>query len=71
MLQQSRCRIEATLAKVEKIETALETHSQWLFVSALAMPNKVDAFPELAKAVMLPERTALRRERMGLAGGER
>jgi uncharacterized 2Fe-2S/4Fe-4S cluster protein (DUF4445 family) len=46
------------VAKVEKIETALEPHFQQLFVHAMAMPNKVDAFPELAKAVKLPERTA-------------
>jgi uncharacterized 2Fe-2S/4Fe-4S cluster protein (DUF4445 family) len=51
-----RREIEATVAKVEKIETALEPHFQQLFVHAMAMPNKVDAFPELAKAVKLPER---------------
>jgi uncharacterized 2Fe-2S/4Fe-4S cluster protein (DUF4445 family) len=53
-----RREIEATVAKVEKIETALEPHFQQLFVHAMAMPNKVDAFPELAKAVKLPGRTA-------------
>jgi uncharacterized 2Fe-2S/4Fe-4S cluster protein (DUF4445 family) len=51
-----RREIEATVAKVEKIETALEPHFQQLFVHAMAMPNKVDAFPELAKAVKLPTR---------------
>ena len=53
-----RREIEATVAKVEKIETALEPHFQQLFVHAMAMPNKVDAFPELAKAVRLPARRA-------------
>ncbi len=35
--------------RIEKIETALEGNFQQLFVNAMAMPNKADAFPELAK----------------------
>jgi uncharacterized 2Fe-2S/4Fe-4S cluster protein (DUF4445 family) len=51
-----RREIEGMVKKIEKIETALEPHFQQLFVDAMAMPNKVDAFPELAKVVTLPER---------------
>jgi uncharacterized 2Fe-2S/4Fe-4S cluster protein (DUF4445 family) len=53
-----RREIEATVAKVEKIEIALEPHFQQLFAHAMAMPNKDDAFPEMAKEVTLPEQTA-------------
>ncbi|MFO1172031.1 MAG: ASKHA domain-containing protein [Hyphomicrobiaceae bacterium] len=53
-----RREIEALVARIEKIETALEPKFQAHFVDAMAMPNKVDAFPNLAAAVKLPERQA-------------
>ncbi len=51
-----RREIEAEVRRIEKIETALEPHFQQLFIDAMALPNKVDRFPELAKAVALPPR---------------
>ena len=63
-----RREIEATVAKVEKIETALEPHFQQLFVHAMAMPNKVDAFPNLSAAVKLPERKVLELAADGSSG---
>ncbi len=51
-----RREIEETVRKIEKIETALESKFQEHFVYAMALPNKVDAFPELSKVVTLPER---------------
>lgn len=54
-----RREIEGMVKKIEKIETALEPHFQQLFIDAMAMPNKVDAFPELAKVVTLPERKVI------------
>ena len=54
-----RREIEETVRRIEKIETALEPDFQQHFVNAMAMPNKVDPFPKLAKAVKLPERKAL------------
>lgn len=51
-----RREIEGMVKKIEKIETALESNFQQLFIDAMALPNKVDAFPELAKVVTLPER---------------
>jgi uncharacterized 2Fe-2S/4Fe-4S cluster protein (DUF4445 family) len=51
-----RREIEETVSKIEKIETALESKFQEHFVYAMALPNKVDAFPELAKVITLPER---------------
>lgn len=53
-----RDEIEQMVGKIEKIETALEPDFQQLFVNAMALPNKVDAFPNLAKEVTLPEKTA-------------
>ena len=53
-----RREIEATVKRIEKIETALEPHFQQLFVDAMALPNKVDPFPKLAGAVRLPPRKA-------------
>ena len=42
------------LGKIEKIETAMEPKFQAHFVSAMAIPNKVDVFSNLAKVVTLP-----------------
>jgi uncharacterized 2Fe-2S/4Fe-4S cluster protein (DUF4445 family) len=53
-----RREIEALVARIEKIETALEPKFQAHFVDAMALPNKVDPFPNLAKAVTLPERSS-------------
>lgn len=66
-----RREIERTVAHIEKIETALEPNFQQLFVNAMAMPNKVDPFPELAKVVALPERKVLSDDGGGDGGGRR
>jgi uncharacterized 2Fe-2S/4Fe-4S cluster protein (DUF4445 family) len=66
-----RREIEKTVNHIEKIETALEPNFQQLFVNAMALPNKVDAFPELAKAVTLPERKVLSDDGGGEGGGRR
>jgi uncharacterized 2Fe-2S/4Fe-4S cluster protein (DUF4445 family) len=42
-----RREIEQTVTRIEKIETALESKFQEHFVNAMALPNKVDAFPRL------------------------
>ena len=49
-----RREIEQQVAKIEKIETALEPAFQAHFVDAMAIPNKRDPFPELAKVLALP-----------------
>ncbi len=54
-----RREIEDTVHRIEKIETALEPKFQDHFVAAMALPNKVDAFPNLEKEVTLPERKVL------------
>ncbi|MGX1497648.1 uncharacterized 2Fe-2S/4Fe-4S cluster protein (DUF4445 family) [Labrenzia sp. MBR-25] len=51
-----RREIEQTVRDIEKIETALEPKFQEHFVNAMALPNKVDPFPNLRAAVELPER---------------
>ncbi|MGV8936955.1 MAG: ASKHA domain-containing protein [Allorhizobium sp.] len=51
-----RREIEQTVSRIEKIETALEPKFQEHFVYAMALPNKVDAFPMLGRVVTLPER---------------
>ena len=66
-----RREIERTVRKIEKIETALEPKFQDHFVAAMALPNKVDPFPELAKAVTLPERKTLAANDDGSGPGRR
>lgn len=66
-----RREIEQTVNRIEKIETALEPNFQQLFVNAMALPNKVDPFPELAKVVTLPERKVLSDDGDGEGGGRR
>ncbi|SOC85298.1 Uncharacterized 2Fe-2 and 4Fe-4S clusters-containing protein, contains DUF4445 domain [Ensifer adhaerens] len=60
-----RREIEETVRKIEKIETALEPKFQEHFVYAMALPNKVDSFPNLEKVITLPEKKVL-----ADAGGE-
>jgi uncharacterized 2Fe-2S/4Fe-4S cluster protein (DUF4445 family) len=64
-----RREIEETVSKIEKIETALEPKFQEHFVAAMALPNKVDAFPNLRIVVTLPERKML--ADAGADGGRR
>ncbi len=66
-----RREIEETVMKIEKIETALEPDFQAHFVNAMAMPNKVEPFPELAKQVKLPEKKAPSEADGQAAGGRR
>ena len=48
--------IEAKVRTIEKIETAVEPAFQEHFVHAMAIPNGLDPFTELAKEVTLPAR---------------
>jgi uncharacterized 2Fe-2S/4Fe-4S cluster protein (DUF4445 family) len=66
-----RREIEETVGKIEKIETALETKFQDHFVAAMALPNKVDAFPRLSSVVALPERKLSADAVTGEGGGRR
>ncbi|MCI4662907.1 MAG: ASKHA domain-containing protein [Neomegalonema sp.] len=50
-----RREIEAQVARIEKIETAVEPRFQEIFVEAMALPNKRDPFPKLAEIVSLPK----------------
>jgi uncharacterized 2Fe-2S/4Fe-4S cluster protein (DUF4445 family) len=50
----ARAEIEEVAHRIEKIETAIEPRFQEHFVAAMALPNKVDAFPNLAKVLDLP-----------------
>jgi uncharacterized 2Fe-2S/4Fe-4S cluster protein (DUF4445 family) len=49
-----RREIEELVEHIEKIETATEPRFQEHFVNAMALPNRVEAFPNLAQAVALP-----------------
>ena len=60
----ARPEIERTVRRIEKVETAVEPRFQAHFVEAMAIPHKTAAYPELAKAVVLPARKSAR------AGGE-
>ena len=50
----ARAEIERVVRSIEKIETAIEPRFQEHFVAAMAIPNKLDAFPNLAERVVLP-----------------
>ncbi len=52
----ARAEIEDVVLRIEKIETAIEPRFQEHFVAAMAIPNKADAFPNLARRVELPAR---------------
>ncbi|WP_421858188.1 ASKHA domain-containing protein [Oricola sp.] len=66
-----RREIETAVRNIEKIETALEAKFQDHFVAAMALPNKTDPFPELAKAVTLPPRKTVAAAGDGAAVGGR
>ena len=51
----ARDEIEAVVRRIEKIETAVEPKFQQHFVEAMAFPHKTAPFPNLARAVTLPE----------------
>ena len=50
----ARAEIERVRAAIEKVETAIEPDFQALFVAAMAIPHKTDAFPNLARRIDLP-----------------
>jgi uncharacterized 2Fe-2S/4Fe-4S cluster protein (DUF4445 family) len=50
----ARSEIEDVVRRIEKIETAIEPNFQEYFVAAMALPNKIDPFPNLRKAIPLP-----------------
>ena len=64
-----RREIEEVVRRIEKIETALEPKFQEHFVNAMAFPNKVESFPNLAGAVALP--TRVERGDSATSGGRR
>ncbi len=49
-----RGEIEDVVRRVEKIETAVEPSFQQHFIDAMAIPNRTDPFPKLAREVSLP-----------------
>ncbi len=53
----ARDEIESVVRRIEKIETAIEPKFQEYFVNAMAIPHKIDHFPELAKVVNMPKPT--------------
>ena len=52
----ARTEIENVVRDIEKIETAIEPAFQDHFVRAMAIPHKIDPYPELSKVVKLPPR---------------
>ncbi|HZZ61607.1 MAG TPA: ASKHA domain-containing protein [Roseiarcus sp.] len=69
----ARAEIERVVRGIEKIETAIEPNFQNLFVAAMAIPNKTDPFPNLARRIDLPppreaSAAAGRRRRRGASG---
>ena len=60
----ARARIEETVRRIHKVETAVEPKFQDHFVAANALPHASDPFPELARVVTLPQ------VGFGAAGGD-
>ncbi len=54
----ARREIERVAREIEKVETAVEPRFQELFVSAMAVPNKIDPFPKLSEIAQLPKTVA-------------
>ena len=54
--QNARQEIEKEVRRIEKIETAVEPRFQEHFVAAMAIPHQTAEFPQLAKAVTIPNR---------------
>ena len=67
----ARPEIERVVRRIEKVETAVEPRFQAHFVEAMAIPHKTAAYPELAKAVVLPARKCARADGEGEGGGRR
>lgn len=67
----ARDEIEKTVGKIEKIETAMEPKFQTHFVSAMAIPNKVDDFVNLAKVVTFPPKKEITQAAEGEGGRRR
>ena len=51
----ARAQIEALVARITKVETAIAPRFQEHFVAANALPHATDPFPELAREIALPE----------------
>ena len=66
----ARNAIEATVHESHKGETAIEPRFQEHFVNASAIPNAVDAFPELSTVVTLPD-VSFNTAGSGAEGGRR
>jgi uncharacterized 2Fe-2S/4Fe-4S cluster protein (DUF4445 family) len=62
----ARAEIEEVVARVEKIETAVEPRFQEHFVAAMGIPHAEDPYARLAGVVALPERRTAER-----SGGDR
>ncbi|MGB0505858.1 MAG: ASKHA domain-containing protein [Pikeienuella sp.] len=69
----ARREIENVVQKIEKIETAVEEKFQEHFVNAIAVPHKIDPFPELSKITDIPKVTfgAAADDASGESGGRR
>ena len=52
----ARDELDRVIRRVEKVETAIEPKFQHYFVSAMALPNADDPFPNLERVVRLPAR---------------
>jgi uncharacterized 2Fe-2S/4Fe-4S cluster protein (DUF4445 family) len=68
--RRARTEIERVVKQVEKVETAVEPRFQQHFVEAMAIPHKTAPYPNLRKAVTLPE-TKVAALSAGAEGGHR
>jgi len=69
--RKARPEIERVVRDIHKVETAVEPRFQEHFVDAMAIPHKTAAYPNLAKAIELPQQKPTNKHQSGRGIGRR
>jgi uncharacterized 2Fe-2S/4Fe-4S cluster protein (DUF4445 family) len=69
--RKARPEIERVVRDIHKVETAVEPRFQEHFVDAMAIPHKTAAYPNLAKAIELPQQKPTNKHQSDHSTGRR
>ncbi len=69
--RKARPEIEQVVRDIHKVETAVEPRFQEHFVDAMAIPHKTAAYPNLAKAIELPQEKPTNEDQSDHGAGQR
>ncbi len=69
--RKARPEIERVVRDIHKVETAVESRFQEHFVDAMAIPHKTAAYPNLAKAIELPQQKPTNKHQSDHSTGRR